>query len=69
MMARRSPAEASRFHELYRGRHNGTIGSLEKLAGITDRAAFWLPLAKFSDGFERGVRALNLMAIAKAEGR
>lgn len=43
-----------------------TIGEWEKLAGITDREAFWLPFAKYADGFERGVRTLKVMTAQRA---
>ena len=36
-----------------------TIGDLEEKAGIEDRAAFWLPFARYPDGFQRGVVALT----------
>jgi len=42
-----------------------TIGELEKLAGIEDRAAFWLPFAKIADSRESidaGVRVLRKIA-------
>lgn len=38
-----------------------SIGDLERLAGVEDRAAFWLPFAKHDDGFQRGVAALTAM--------
>lgn len=44
----------------------GSIGALERLAGVTDRSDFWLPFAKFADGFERGVAQLRRLAEARA---
>lgn len=54
-----------------------TIADLEKAAGITDRAAFWMPFAKItgtfekdgklhSNGFEAGVTALRKIAATLA---
>lgn len=51
----------------------GTIGELERKAGVTDRAAFWAPFAKIAGirerdgkvislGFEAGVEQLRWMA-------
>lgn len=55
---RRSAALPPALHVWHRA---GTIGTLETQAGITDRAAFWLPFAKFDDGFQRGVAELRRM--------
>lgn len=38
-----------------------TVGELEKLAGITDRAEFWLPFATAENGFVAGIDALKAM--------
>lgn len=49
-----------------------TIGALEKLAGVDDRAAFWMPFAKYQpqdEAFDAGVAKLREMAERRAEGR
>lgn len=49
-----------------------TIGALEKLAGVEDRVAFWLPFARYepqSEAFDAGVAKLREMAERRAEGR
>ncbi|MBC6714764.1 hypothetical protein H9Q09_01010 [Aurantimonas sp. DM33-3] len=38
------------------------IGKLERLAGVTDREAFWMPFAKYEDGLQKGVAELRKMA-------
>lgn len=48
-------------------RHS-TIGELERLAGVEDRAAFWMPFAKIVDtreSFDAGVVELRRMAEAR----
>ncbi|HTR86213.1 MAG TPA: hypothetical protein VMI56_17145 [Reyranella sp.] len=48
--------------------YGGTIGDLERLAGVNDRSAFWMPFAKFDDGFQRGVSALHSMIAHRSVG-
>jgi len=38
------------------------IGELERLAGVTNREAFWMPFAKYEDGLQKGVAELRKMA-------
>lgn len=55
--------DALRVRQLH-PEHDGTIGSLERIAGIVDRVAFWMPFAKFSNGFDLGVADLQRRILA-----
>ena len=41
------------------------LRDLERRAGITDRAAFWLPYSRYEEGLDRGIRSLRHLAATR----
>lgn len=69
-MSRRSKRTLVAEPPVWRAARN--IGELEVLAGVSDRADFWMPFAKYepqSEAFDAGVAKLREMAERRAEGR